>query len=412
MSVYDTIDKEWRHLNFFEHECYLHARTPRTDCDECGVHLVDVPWSQTQSGFTLLFEALIMILSQSMPVNAVSRLIGETDNRIWRVIEHYVEEARRELDLSEVKHIGMDETSTKRGHSYVTLFVDMDEKRVIDVEEGKKSDVVEEFVLDFRKHGGEPEKVTDVCCDMSPAFISGIEDHLSDALITYDRYHVMKVLNKAVDDVRKRESKEQSVLNRTKYLWLKNRENLSTKQESELKEILLMKKLNLQTVRAYHICENFKLFYEIKDADLAEEHLKSWFWWATHSRIKEMREAGWTIKRHWDGVLNWYRSRISNGLLEGLNSLFQAAKSKARGYRSFSKIRTIVYLWVNLILRFRHETSKRLLSAASRLPSSQRASPPTPDLLKPHHSESRSAPKSLSLLQQRPRRQQPGPMVQ
>ena len=343
-SVYDTKEKEWRHLNFFQHECYLHARTPRTACDKCGVRLVEVPWSRPQSGFTLLFEALVMQLCQMMPVNAVSRLIGETDNRIWRVIEHHVEEARQEMDLSEVEHVGMDETSVKKGHNYITMFVDMDKRRAIDVEEGKNAEVVEKFIEELTEHGGEPEQVTDVCCDMSPAFIRGLEDHLSDASITFDRYHVMKLLNKAVDSVRKRESREQGILRKTKYLWLKNQKNLTEKQEIELEKIMSIKNLNLQTVKAYHIRENFKMFYEINDKNKAEKHLKTWFWWATHSRIEEMREAAWAIKRHWGGVLNWYRSKISNGLLEGLNSLFQAAKAKARGYRSLRKIRVIIYL--------------------------------------------------------------------
>lgn len=343
-SVYDTKEKEWRHLNFFQHECYLHARTPRTDCDKCGVRLVEVPWARPQSGFTLLFEALVMQLCQMMPVNAVSRLIGETDNRIWRVVEHHVEEARKEMDLSEVEHMGMDETSTKKGHNYITMFVDMDKRRAIDVEDGKGGDVVEKFIAELIGHGGSPEQVTDVCCDMSPAFIRGLEDHLSDASITFDRYHVMKLLNKAVDDVRKREAREQGVLNKTKYLWLKNQENLSKNQKTQLEKIMSIKNLNLQTVKAYHIRENFKNFYDIDDKDKAEKYLKKWFWWATHSRIEEMRKVAWTIKRHWEGVLNWYRNRISNGLLEGLNSLFQAAKAKARGYRSLRKIRVIIYL--------------------------------------------------------------------
>ncbi|MGM0568880.1 MAG: ISL3 family transposase, partial [Elusimicrobiota bacterium] len=283
-------------------------------------------------------------LAKMMPVKAVSRLTGETDNRIWRVIEHYVDEARKDVNLSEVEHMGMDETATKKGHNYVTIFVDMDKRRAIDVEEGKKADVVEKFVEDFKEHEGEPKKITDICCDMSVAFIKGIEDNFKEPAITFDRYHVMKIMNKAVNDVRIREAKEQSILNKTKYIWLKNYTNLSAKQESKLKEIIEIKNLNLHTVRAYHIRENFKQFYEVNNKKKAEELLKKWFWWATHSRIEEMREVAWTIKRHWKGVLNWHENRISNGLLEGLNSLFQAAKAKARGYRSLRKIRTVIYL--------------------------------------------------------------------
>lgn len=204
--------------------------------------------------------------------------------------------------------------------------------------------MLEKFVSDFCAHKGSVEKVTDVCCDMSPAFIRVVEDNLKDAEITFDRYHEMKTINDAVDAVRKRENNEQLVLHKSKYLWLKNHKNLSEAQKTMLNKILSMKNLNLQTVRAYHIGENFKLFYKIKDSVEAKKHLKSWFWWVTHIRIKEMREAACKIKRHWKGILNWYRNRISNGILEGLNSLFQAAKAKARGYRSFRKVSTIIYL--------------------------------------------------------------------
>lgn len=344
-TIHDTVQKEWRHLNFFQHECYLHARTPRTSCDDCGVRVVEVPWARSRTGFTLLFEALILTLCQSMPVNTVSRLIGETDQRIWRMIEHHVEEARQRLDLDDVTSVGMDETAVRKKHDYVSLFVDMDQRRVIGVEEGKGSDTVDNFANSLGKHGGTSAAITQVCCDMSPAFISGVTDHFPKANITFDRYHVMKILNQAVDEVRKREVRHQVLLHKTKYLWLKNRKNLSAQQSQQLKEILSLKHLNLQTVRAYHIRENFKLFYtKHLSRRQSEKFLKSWFWWATHSRIKEMRDAAWTMKRHWDGVLNWQQSRTSNGLLEGLNSLFQATKAKARGYRSFRKIRTIIYL--------------------------------------------------------------------
>ena len=240
----------------------------------------------------------------------------------------------------------------------MTMFVDMtaqslgmDGRRVIQVEEGKGANTIEKFVRAFREHNGDTEAVKNVCCDMSPAFIAGVEKHMPEAAITFDRYHVMKVLSASVDKVRRQEVMKQEILKKTRYLWLTNRPNLSDKQSARLKGILSMTKLKLKTVRSYHIRENFQLFYEIAGPQVAETYLRSWFWRATHSRIEEMREAAWTIRRHWrhralewEGVLNWHSSKISNGLLEGLNSLFQAAKAKARGYRSARKRRTIIYL--------------------------------------------------------------------
>jgi len=105
-----------------------------------------------------------------------------------------------------------------------------------------------------------------------------------------------------------------------------------------------MPKLNLKTMRAYHIRENFQEIYKEETKKGFEKSLKRWYFWATHSRIEEIKEAAQTIKRHWSGVLRWYDSRINNGILEGLNSLVQAAKAKARGYRTFKNLRTIIYM--------------------------------------------------------------------
>lgn len=132
MPVYDTKEKIWRHLNFFQFRTYLHARVPRIKCSAgCGVKQVKPPWARPGSEFTLLFESLIMVLAQDMPVKAISELTGEHDTRLWRILHHYVEEARAKLDYSEVQQVGVDETAAKRGHDYITLFVDLDTSRLL-----------------------------------------------------------------------------------------------------------------------------------------------------------------------------------------------------------------------------------------------------------------------------------------
>ncbi|HDH27651.1 MAG TPA: ISL3 family transposase, partial [Euryarchaeota archaeon] len=234
LTAYDTQDKKWRHLDFFQHQAFLHARVPRVRCPSCGVRQVAVPWARSGSGFTLLFEALIMTLVQDLPVKALARLIGEHDTRIWRVLRHYIDEARSREDYQDVHRIGIDETARKRGHQYVSLFVDLDRSRVLFTTSGKDQSTVSAFADDFVVHGGDPNAVTDVCCDMSPAFIAGVEKDLPEAKITFDRFHVMKIIGDAVDKVRRAEQKDIKELKGSRYLWLRNPETLKTDQQERL----------------------------------------------------------------------------------------------------------------------------------------------------------------------------------
>lgn len=339
-KAYDTVDKVWRHLNFFEHVTYLHARVPRTDCPTCGIGLVCVPWARAGSGFTLLFEAFIMVLARDMPVNAMARLVKEHDTRLWRILGHYVDQARSEQDFSEVTRFGVDETSSKKGHNYVSIFVDMDESKAIFATPGRGSGTLETFKEDLEAHGGRAENIQEACCDMSPAFISGIETTFKNTRITFDKFHVVKILNEAVDEVRRQEQKQRPELKKTRWVWLKNEAN-QTDKEYEVYESL--KNMNWKTIRATHIKMNFQELYA-QPKQTAEEFLKKWYFWATHSQIPQIIAAAKTVKRHWDGVLRWFETRMTNGLLEGLNSLIQAAKARARGYRSTKNFITMIYI--------------------------------------------------------------------
>lgn len=341
-KAYDTEEKSWRHLNFFQYEAYLCARVPRVRCKDCGIKVVNVPWSRPGSGFTLLFEAMVMILAKEMPVKAIANIIKEHDTRIWRMLDHHVKQARNEADFSSVTQVGVDETSSKRGHNYVSVFVDLETPKVVFATEGKDASTVSRFKEDLVVHGGDATAVEEVCCDMSPAFISGTEQHFPETHITFDKFHVLKVLNEAVDEVRRQEQQDRPELKKTRYLWLKNQNNLTVKQVAIL-ENLQVKKLNLKTMRAYHIRLNFQELWN-QASENAEAFLKQWYFWATHSRLEPIKEAAYTIKRHWDGILRWFKSRINNGILEGINSLIQAAKARARGYRTTKNLITMIYL--------------------------------------------------------------------
>ena len=341
--VHDTEAHTWRHLNFFEHEAYLTARVPRVECSEHGVRQVTVPWARPRSDFTLLFEALVMALVAEMPVKPVAELVGEGDKKIWRVVHHYVDRAVEAQDLAGMERLGIDDTSFRRGQSYVSVFADLDpsERRAVFVAEGRDQETVEQFAGFLGGHGGEAEKIAEVCQDMSGAYLAGVREHFKGAQVTFDRFHVKQKLGEAIDEVRRAEAKQhRQLLKNTRYLWLRRPANLTARQQDWLDQLLQQP---LQTARAYEHALRFDDFYEL-DADTAEEYLTRWIAEARASGIEPLIKFCETLEAHWDGVIRWHHSQVSNGLLEGLNSLIQAAKRRARGYRTARNYKTMIYL--------------------------------------------------------------------
>lgn len=343
-KVRDTEQKTWRHMNFWQHETYLTARVPRVVCAEHGVRQVVVPWARERSDFTLLFEALVMALVKEMPVRAVAGIVGEHDTKLWRVVHHYVDAAVEAQDLSGMTALGVDDTSCRRGQDYVTVFADLapSERRAVFVCEGRDGQTVEHFAGFLEGHGGARERIVEVCQDMSAAYAAGVREQLPKAQVTFDRFHVKMHLSEAIDEVRRAEAKQhKDLLSGTRYLWLKRPENLTVKQLDWLDELLLAP---LETVKAYELALRFDDFYELRDPEAAGEYLRRWINEVNASRLEPMIAFTRTLEAHWDGVIRWHRTRASNGLLEGLNSLIQAAKRRARGYRSTRNYKTMIYL--------------------------------------------------------------------
>lgn len=329
MSVYDTTEKTWRHLNFFQYEAYLTARVPRTNCPNagCGIKQVVVPWSRAGSGFTLLFEALVMALARQMPVNAIAQLLQVHDTRLWRIIRSYVDAARAAEDFCGVTRLGADETSARRGQDYVTFFFDMDARKLLFGTHGKDHTTVERFVADFEAHGGKPEAVTDACIDMSKSFIKGLREQFPNAALTFDQFHVIKLMN--------------DVLGKTRYLFLKNPDRLTGEQEQRLRSLT---RFNLGSIKAYILKLGLQIVYCAENHQEAEILLKSWYRRAVRSKVERIVKLAKTVKEHWQGILSYFDSRLTNGFLEGINSLVQAAKAKARGYRNPDNLIAMAYL--------------------------------------------------------------------
>lgn len=341
-AVYDSENKTWRHMDFFQHKAFLHARVPRVRCAEHGVHQVALSWARPGSGFTLLFEALLITYAAAMPVARLAAMVREHDTRIWRVLEHHVNTQRAKLSFAEVTKVGMDETAAARGQDYVSVFMDLLKARVLFATQGRDADTVGRFAADLAAHGGHPTRISDTSSDMSPAFIAGIGEHLPNAKLTFDRFHIMAKLGEKVDEVRRAEQKTNPALNKTRYVWWKNRQNLTAKQKQTL-AWLTRPSMRLATARAHRWREDFQDFYA-KTGSEAEDYLRSWCYGAKRSRLEPVKQFVRLVEEHWDGIIAWHHSRISNGLLEGTNSLIQAAKARARGYRSKDKMITIIYL--------------------------------------------------------------------
>ena len=342
--AYDTTEKSWRHLNFFQYETYLTARVPRVKCPnaDCGIKQVSVPWARAGSGFTLLFEALVMFLVREMPVKAAAALLHEHDTRIWRVLDHYVQSARAQADYSDVKRIGIDETSARRGQDYISLFFDLDQRRLLFGTGGKDHETVKAFTEDLKPHGGAPENVTAACIDMSKAFIKGIKEALPNAEITFDPFHLIQLMNDALGKVRAEEARLfPELLHGSRYAFLKNPENLTEKQDETLTKL---SHYHLKTGRAYLIKLALQDVYFAPSRQDAEVLLKRWYNWAIRCQIEQVKKVAKTVKDHWNGILAWFESKLSNGFLEAVNGLIQAAKRRARGYRSTKNLINMAYL--------------------------------------------------------------------
>lgn len=341
-NVKDTEDKTWRHLNFFQYKSYIHFRTPYVSCRECGSHIYVPFWGRARSGFTLLFEAFVLAMAKEMPISDIAQLVGENDTRIWRIIKQHTEKAYRNKDLSGVTRIGIDETSAKKGHNYVSVAMDMDKGEVIFATAGKSGAVLKELTEELPKHNGNAANISAVSMDMSSAFISGAQTYLPGATVTFDKFHVIKHINEAVDAVRRSEVKTNLLLKSTRYIWLKNPDNLTEEQKNSLKTL---SKENLKTAKAYQLRLSFQDIYnKINDIKSAEEAIKKWISWAIRSRLKPIIHVAGTIIKHIDGIVRYFETRLTAGKSEGMNMRIQLIKRRARGFRNIRNFINLIYL--------------------------------------------------------------------
>jgi len=337
--VHDTVPRTWRHLNFWQYPTYLHVRTPRVVGSDGKVSLVDVPWARPGSGFTALFEALALAMMRSMPVSQVARHLQVDDMALWRLLEITVEDARRRARFTQVRRVGVEETACRRGHDYITQFADLDTGRVLFVCRGRAALALQSFERDLKLHAGDPREITTFACDMSAAFLSGIAAYFPGASVVLDRFHLIQLLGRAVDEARRREGGTPRGM---RFLLMKNPEGLGQDQTDALQSFL-EKDAFVKTAESYRLRLAFQELFRLSK-ERAVDYLDAWIKAAQASAVGAMRSVARTFERHRDKILAWFDHGVSNGRLEGLNGVLQSVKARARGYANPNHMILISYL--------------------------------------------------------------------
>jgi len=349
-----TEEMTWRHLNVFEHQCEIRCRLPRGRCSKSGkVYRVQPPWEGLSKHFTKAFEAMALLLMREMPVAVVGRHVGETGTRLWRMLKAHVAAAYPQADWSDVVSVGCDEMSVRKGRNYISVFCDMIGRRVLFAVRGNDKKAWESFAQALGEHNGHPRALVELSMDMSPAYIAGAQENIgSQAKIVFDKYHVIANVNEAVDQTRRMEIQMRpwqvrDQLKESRWIWLKNPENLSEKQRQKLQSL---DRLHLATAKAYQMRLVLQSIYELPERGLAKRKLLAWCRWVRrvakgHPSLlfSGMLKCAKTIERRLAGILAHWERRTTNAFMEALNSVFSAVKRKARGYRSTDNLITMLY---------------------------------------------------------------------
>lgn len=341
--IHSYEERTWRHLNLFQYPCYIHCQVPKyQDKESKKVKTLEVPWANSGLGFTLLFEEFALELVKIHGcVAEVARQLKIYPQRLWRIVKTYGKYVSlTEIDMSNVQRIGYDETSRKKGHDYITCFIDLDTGELLCVVEGKGAETVIEFERQGKAQGLDKEKVSDITIDMSPAFISGAEQVFPNAEITFDKFHVSQLVQKAFDNIRKSFGrKEGGRIN--KWIFFKSYQSLKPEEQEEL-DGLLVKYPLLDIV--YELKNDFKKLWEHDDKLEASAFLSYWSDTMRAFKKKTLTTLANTLDKHHQRIINVIDSEITNAILEGFNSKIQTLKRKARGYKDFDTLIMMVGL--------------------------------------------------------------------
>jgi transposase len=346
LPLYDHAEERtWRHLDSCQFQTHLHGRIPRVTCGEHGVVQVTVPWAEPRSRFTLLFERLAIDVLRQCDVSGATRILRISWDEAWGVMQRAVTRGRIRKQARMVRRIGVDEKAAAKGHRYLTVVCDLDEGTVEYIAEDRKQESLDRYYA-----GLTPEQLTGIeaiAMDMWEPYIQATRARVPEATgkIVFDRFHIMGHLGNAVDTVRKQEHRAlmasgDETLKGSKYLWLYSQEHVPAQRREEF---AALKRQELKVGRAWAIKEALRCLWHYVYPASGWKFWKRWYFWATHSRLKPIRKAAETIRRHITNIVTYYQHPITNAMSEGLNSQIQKIKSMACGFRNIEHFKTAIY---------------------------------------------------------------------
>jgi transposase len=345
LPIYDhTEERTWRHLDTCQFKTIIHARIPRVDCKEHGIHQVIVPWAEDRARFTALFERLAIDVLQECNVEAATRILNISWDEAWHILEKAVQRGLLRKKERLYTYIGVDEKSVAKGHSYFTIVTDLEDSKVVYISEGRTQQSLDGFFMSLTDE--QKKNIKGIAMDMWDPYISSVRQHIPDGekKIVFDRFHIMMHMVKAVDMVRKDEhwkllKSGDGTLSGSKFLWLYSKENLPDKLLNRFEDL---KEMHLKTGRAWAIKENLRELWSFVSRFGAERHWKRWYNWASHSRLEPIIKAAQTIKDHVGNVLTYFTHRITNATSEGMNSKIQTIKKMAYGFRNIENFKASI----------------------------------------------------------------------
>lgn len=340
----EETERVWRHGDVVFFPCYVHCRRPRIKCGN-ETHVVTAPWARAGSRYTLLFESYAMLLVKSMPVNHARKLLRISHTSMTHILRYWVRKAVNEDDLSGVRAICVDETSFKRGQSYVTVISDAKARRVIDVEEGRDAETVVKFSYKLEEKGGECDKIKVFVSDMSTAYEAAKAVCFPSAIQVIDKFHVKQKMLEAMDEVRQEEQGKKTSRSRKsgKKLLMIPEARQTEQQRLKVEEL---SKQYPKKGRAFRMVQALDEMYRCEKPDDAEKVLKKLISWLRRSRLEPMKRVANTLKEHKETILAYFYYRVTNAIAEGINSLIQSAKRRARGFRTYIGYECMIYLVV------------------------------------------------------------------
>jgi transposase len=347
VGLYDhTEERVWRHLDTCQLKTFLHARVPRTGCLEHGMRKVKVPWAETRSRFTLLMERLIIdVIRQCQTIAGACVLLRISWDEAFGVMERAVIRGQERKEASVVKYIGVDEKAFRRGHSYLTVVCDIEQSTVEYVTEDRTIESLGSYFASLSP--AQRDGIEAVAMDMWEPYVQATKQALplAEQKIVFDRFHIMRQMNDALDRVRQAENSRLSrrgcdLLKNTKHWWLYASENVPDRYRVSFGQL---KAHNLQTSRAWAIKETLRELWGYRSITWAKKFFDKWFGWAKRSRLTPVKKVADMIHSRIWSVLSYCRHAVTNGVAEGLNSKIMTIKRKCCGFRNLENFKTSIY---------------------------------------------------------------------